>query len=126
MNAEAATPAIEKELRLKFAISGGDSWFKVGGDGANCDAIERVDGGYEIHRGSDMVRVEAADVQYFRQNPRPGFAREQREQAAKNQPTYAEPLPDGTWRCKECGFEAKKLHSLKVHHGHVHGNGAER
>lgn len=120
---EATTAApVERELRLKFTVDG-EAWFKVGGAGANCDAIERVDGGYEVHRGPEVVRVEAPDVQYFRQSPRPGYAQERRD-AASTVPRFAEPQADGSFRCRDCGVTKRTLHAMRIHYGKTHS--AER
>jgi len=112
---EATTVAVKRELRLTHPIDG-ETWFSVG---QNCEAIERIDGGYEIHRGSSVIRIEPHRVDSFVQDPRPGFAQQQRD-AASDVPGFATKNADGTWTCS-CGAVKRSLHALKIHHGKAHG-----
>lgn len=116
MTAKAAA-TVRRELRLSHKVEG-DDFFSVG---YNCDAIERVDGGYEVHVGSKLLRVESAHVASYVQDPRPGYAQEQRDAAVTDVPSYATKLADGTWQCA-CGETKRTLHAVRVHHGRAHGS----
>jgi len=97
----------------------GERVFEVG---SNCDRIERVNGGYEVIRGSALFRLSASRVDYFHQDPRPGFEIE-RANAARELPTYAKAEKDGTFSCTLCAANLRTVHALRVHHGRSHGDG---
>lgn len=109
---------MRRVLTLKSPLRNETRWVQ----GENCDAVEHVDGGYEIHVGSAMLRVEGDKVDHFEQDPRPGYAHEQANRAT-DLPSFAKQEPDGSFTCTEprCGKNVKKLHALRVHHGTVHG-----
>lgn len=113
------TTKVRKRLSLLFPVQG-ETMFHMGGDAPNCDAITRLpSGGYEIQRGREQFIVEAGRVDHYWQDPRPGYEQEQRD-AARDLPSFAEALEDGTFLCRTCNHVAKSVHALKVHHGRQH------
>jgi len=109
---------MRQALHLKHPLDGAMS-YELNVEG--CVRIEPLaGGGYEVHIGTRLVRVPESRVDYFVQDPRPGYAHEQRNREREELPSYAVPADDGAFTCKECGAGAKTLHALKIHYGRSH------
>lgn len=111
---------IRKELHLMSPM-GKERVFVAGEDG--CTHIDHLPGGagYEVHKGSKLLKVPEHRVEHFEQDPRPGYDLEQAN-AANPLPSFVAEVSDGTYGCRTCsriGF--KTVHAVKAHFGKAHG-----